>query len=31
MQIKSGLKELKKDNIEVMDLASLLARSIVQR
>jgi Fe-S oxidoreductase len=29
MQLKSGLKELKKDNIEVMDLASLLARSIV--
>ncbi len=31
MQLKSGLKELKKDNIEVMDLASLLARSIVQK
>jgi Fe-S oxidoreductase len=28
MQLQSGLKELKKDNIEVMDLASLLARSI---
>ena len=31
MQLTSGLKELKKDNIEVMDLASLLARSIVQK
>ena len=31
MQLKSGLKELKKANIEVMDLASLLARSIVQK
>jgi Fe-S oxidoreductase len=31
MQLKSGLKELKKDNIEVMDLASLLARSIEQK
>lgn len=31
MQLKSGLKELKKDNIEVMDLANLLARSIVQK
>jgi Fe-S oxidoreductase len=28
MQLKSGLKELKKDNIEVMDLAGLLARSL---
>lgn len=30
MQLKSGLKELKKDKIEVMDLASLLARSMVK-
>lgn len=28
MQLKSGLKELKKGNIEVIDLASLLARSL---
>jgi len=28
MQLMSGLNELKKDNIEVMDLASLLARSL---
>jgi Fe-S oxidoreductase len=28
MQLKSGLKALKKDKIEVMDLATLLARSI---
>lgn len=31
MQLKSGLKELKKDNVEVMDLATLLARSIVKK
>ena len=31
MQLQSGLKELKKGNIEVMDLASLLARSIAQK
>jgi len=31
MQLKSGLKELKNDNIEVMDLASLMARSIVKK
>jgi glycolate oxidase len=31
MQLKSGLKELKKDNIEVMDLASLLARSLTDK
>jgi Fe-S oxidoreductase len=28
MQLKGGLKELKKDAIEVVDLASLLARSL---
>jgi hypothetical protein len=31
MQLKSGLKALKKDKIEVIDLATLLARSIVQK
>ena len=31
MQLKGGLHELKKDNIEVMDLASLLARSTVKK
>jgi dimethylglycine catabolism B len=28
MQLKSGIKALKKDNLEVVDLASLLARSL---
>jgi Fe-S oxidoreductase len=28
MQLKSGLKALKKDKIEVVDLATLLARSM---
>lgn len=31
MQLKSGLKALKKDKIEAIDLATLLARSIVQK
>jgi heterodisulfide reductase subunit B len=28
MQLKSGVKQLKKDNLEVVDLASLIARSL---
>jgi len=28
MQLKSGLKQLKKDNIEVVDLATLMSRSL---